>query len=269
MSGKPKIRIFPDRQQLALQVAACITRFARDTGRNGGRFSVALSGGSLLESLASGLLRAPCRDGIDWSMWRFFFADERLVPWDSPDSNFGAAKRMLLDHLPVHSGQVYPVPVWLEPEEAAKCYETDIRGVFAQTPAIIPQFDLILLGVGQDGHTASLFPGHSALREEKRLIVPVLDAPKYPPVRVTMSLPLIREARHVLVVATGAGKAEILGEVLGDGKEPSRFPAGMIQPLNGDWQWMIDRDAADRLLAEDVGVRARKSDCPCRHNGIE
>lgn len=269
MNGKPSIRIFLDRQQVALQVADCVTRFARDATRNRGLFSIALSGGSLLDCLASGLLHAPFRDRIDWSGWRIFWADERLVSWDSPDSNFGSAKRMLLDHLPIRSGQVYPVPVWLEPAEAAEKYESDIRGFFAQAPAIIPRFDLVLLGVGQDGHIASLFPGHPALREEKRLIVPVLDAPKHPPVRVTMTLPLICEARHVMVVVTGAGKAEILGEVFEAGKDPSRFPAGMVQPLNGDWRWMIDRDAAHRLVAEDGGFRVQKPGGPCRSKGIE
>jgi 6-phosphogluconolactonase len=132
------------------------------------------------------------------------------------------------------------------PDETARAYEFALEKIFQTESNQIPRFDLILLGVGEDGHTASLFPGHPALKETRRWVVPILNAPKPPPVRITMTLPVINHACNVIFVAAGAAKANIISEVLNSKEEQPKLPVQMVKPSNGRLHWFIDRTAAER-----------------------
>lgn len=211
-------------------------------------FFVALSGGSVMTVLGPILAVEPRRSLVKWEGWHVFWADERAVPPESPDSNQGTAHRLLLGRVPVPRGQIHAVNFAGGTAEAARAYEELLARKFGIPSGRWPRFDLILLGVGEDGHTASLFPGHGALNETSRRVVPVFDAPKDPPERVTLSLPVINSARQVAFVVTGANKRNILSRLF---KPPARpgtlLPAERVAPVSGKIQWFIDSAAAGAL----------------------
>jgi 6-phosphogluconolactonase len=246
MKSGPKVTIFPDRKRLSEGLSGHLAHLAAKACLAHGRFYVALSGGSLLEIIAPALCSNPLRDRIDWSTWYVFWADERWVPLSSPDSNYGVAKSLLFNNLPIPSGQIYTLDNSHSPDETARAYEFALEKIFQVESKQIPRFDLILLGVGEDGHTASLFPGHPALKEARRWVVPILNAPKPPPVRITMTLPLINHACNVIFVATGPAKTNIISKVLNSKKKQPEFPVQMVNPSNGQLHWFIDRAAAER-----------------------
>ena len=169
------------------------------------------------------------------------------MPLTSPDSNYGLAQEHLFRHVPLLETNIYALAEELGPEGAADKYEAYLRTFFAPPPGRFPRFDLILLGMGEDGHTASLFPGHPALDETRRWVVPIADSPKPPPERVTLTLPVINNARNVIFVTAGAGKAPALGEVLGSGTVGKGLPAWRVSPKDGTLQWFVDADAAEQL----------------------
>lgn len=186
-----------------------------------------------------------CRSrDVDWSSWSVFWVDERHVPWNSPDSNYGTAQRLFLDHVPIRRDRIYPIPESPNVEQAALAYEQCLRNVLPMDGADVPRLDVVLLGVGEDGHIASLFPGHAALLEDRRLVAAVRHAPKPPPDRVTMTLPILRAARYIRLVVTGFRKADMIARVLGEPHPVSGLPVQMLDPTEGDLVWMMDRDAA-------------------------
>ncbi|MEJ5365397.1 MAG: 6-phosphogluconolactonase [Desulfosoma sp.] len=214
-----------------------------------GRFFVALSGGSALDLMMAGFRTEPARDDENWSQWHVFWADERWVPWDSPESNYGRARRPFLDLVPIPAQQIHAVDCSLSPSDAAEHYESVLENVLRPEKGRAPQFDLILLGLGQDGHIASLFPDHPALQETLRWVLPVFDAPKPPPVRITLTLPVINQARHVIFAAIGKNKAQIVARVLHGRETPSPLPAQRVRPVDGDVRWFLDQEAAASLSA--------------------
>jgi len=196
-----------------------------------------------MDMLAPALSAAPFRDRIDWSTWHVFWADERWVPPSSPDSNFGLARRLLLSRVGVSEEHIHAVDDSKSPDETARAYEAKIRRTLHVETSAFPRFDLVLLGLGEDGHTASLFPGHPALKETRRWVVPVLDAPKPPPVRVTLTLPVINHARCVIFAATRAGKERVVSKVFHPGKEQTSLPGRLVNPAEGELIWFLDRQA--------------------------
>jgi 6-phosphogluconolactonase len=246
MKPGSKVTIFPDRKQLSEGLSGHLADLAAKASLTHGRFHVALSGGSLLEIIAPALCSNPLRDRIDWFTWYIFWADERWVPLSSPDSNYGAAKSLLFKNLPIPRGRIYALNNSRSPDETARAYEFALEKIFQTESNQIPRFDLILLGVGEDGHTASLFPGHPALTETRRWVVPILNAPKPPPIRITMTLPVINHACNVIFVASGSAKANIISEVLNSKEEQPKLPVQMVKPSNGRLHWFIDRAAAER-----------------------
>ncbi|MGM0737754.1 MAG: 6-phosphogluconolactonase [Bacteroidota bacterium] len=246
MELRPKITILPDRKRLSEGLSEHLVHLATKVSLAHGRFHIALSGGSLLEIIAPALCSNPLRNCIDWSTWYVFWADERWVPLSSPDSNYGMAKSLLLNNLPIPRGQIYALDNSRSPDETARAYEFSLGKIFQTESNRIPRFNLILLGVGEDGHTASLFPGHPALNETRRWAVPILNAPKPPPVRITMTLPVINHACNVIFVAAGPAKANIVSEVLSSKEEQPKLPVQMVKPSNGQLHWFIDRAAAER-----------------------
>lgn len=247
MQFLPLIAIFPDRRELAAGVSAHVAQAAAASSHARGRFCVAFSGGSLMEIIAPALSASPLRDRIDWSARHVFWADERWVPPSSPDSNFGVAQRLLFSRVTIPGGHIHAVNDSLNPDETARVYEAVMRKFFQVETDAFPRFDLVLLGLGEDGHTASLFPGHPALKDGRRWVVPVFNAPKPPPVRVTLTLPVINHARCVVFVATGAGKANMISKALDPKAAPSKLPARRVKPADGELHWFIDQTAASGL----------------------
>jgi 6-phosphogluconolactonase len=201
-----------------------------------------LAGGSTPESTYQ-ILARDYSDRIAWSKVYVFFGDERAVPPHHEDSNLKMASEVLLDHVPV--GNVHRIRGELPPEEAAKAYEEELR-IFFQTEDV-PRVDLILLGLGADGHTASLFPWTAALEVHDRWVV-ANPVPRLGTTRITLTLPVINAARAVIFLVAGEDKAEALREILEGDADPHAYPAKLIQPP-GEPEWMLDQSAAS-LLSE-------------------
>ncbi len=232
----PAVVVVPDMAALADETAARVERVLLETPI-GERASIALSGGSTPRA-AYQHLAARCPP---WARVDFFFGDERIVPPDADGSNYRMAREALLDRIPLDDDQVHRIEGELSPEEAAARAEADLRASVPGEP--VPQLDLILLGMGPDGHTASLFPGAPELEETERLMVPV-HRPEMPqPWRVSMTLPVLNAGRRVLVIVGGAEKAPMVPRAIeGD---PS-IPAGRLDPA-GEFTWILTQDAAAQL----------------------
>ena len=243
MGASSKVHRHDNGEGLSHALAAHVVRLAAAASAENRRFSIALSGGSLLGILGTPLGSAPLRDEVDWSTWHVFWADERWVPWSSPDSNYGVAERQFLSRVGIPQEQVHGIDNSLNPLETAQAYESTLAAVFQQGPGAVPRFDLVLLGIGEDGHTASLFPGHAALQEIRRWVVPVFDAPKPPPIRITMTLPIINNARNVVIVASGPGKTAIVSKALDPTSTVPDLPIRRVSPSNGELWWFVDRAA--------------------------
>jgi 6-phosphogluconolactonase len=192
---------------------------------------LALAGGETPRGCYERLARPPYRDDLPWPFVFVYWSDERQVPLDDPASNYAMAKAALLDHVPIPPEQVFPLVG--DPTPALRRVPPDAGGR--------PRFDVIHLGLGEDGHTASLFPGSPALKEAKALVAQVRNAPKPPPERLTLTLPVINAARAVLFTVQGASKREALARVLQ--RDPA-LPASLVQPVDGELQFIVDRAAA-------------------------
>jgi 6-phosphogluconolactonase len=199
-----------------------------------------LAGGSTPKATYE-ILARDYADRIDWSKVHVFFGDERTVPPDHEDSNYRMAREALLNHVPV--GSIHRMRGELPPDEAAAAYEEELREFFGAEG--LPRFDLILLGIGGDGHTASLFPETSALEVHDRWVV-ANPVPKLDTTRITLTIPVINAARSVVFLVAGEDKAEALKEILEGDADPREYPARLIQPPGGP-DWMLDRTAAGAL----------------------
>lgn len=208
-----------------------------------GQFSVALSGGSSPKKLYVLLASPLFKDKVEWNKVHFFFGDERYVPQTDPQSNYLMAKKALLEPLDLSYKQIFPVDTSLSPEEAAKKYTTDIHHYFAGTDVC---FDLILLGLGDNSHTASLFP-HTPVLHDKTVAVKEVFLEDQQVFRITMTAQLINQAHHIAFLVYGQGKAIAVHHVIEDKKDIENYPAQLIKPQNGDLQWFLDRGAASDL----------------------
>ncbi|MFQ5927435.1 MAG: 6-phosphogluconolactonase [Terriglobia bacterium] len=202
--------------------------------------SVALAGGTTPRGLYELLASEGFRSRIPWPTVHFFWGDERLVPLDHPESNYRMARDALLRHVPVPRANIHPVPVHLAAEQAAESYEQELRGFFRRRRGV-PSFDLILLGLGADGHTASLFPGAASLRERERLVVAARASSATP--RVTLTLPVLNQARRVFFLVAGEEKAAALAAAV----EGTDAPGGRVAPAKGELVWLVVAAAASRL----------------------
>ena len=209
-----------------------------------GRFTVALSGGSTPKSLYS--LLAAQHAAFNWDHTFLFFGDERRVPPDHPDSNYRMVKEALLTKLSIPADNVFRVNAE-NPDAAAAAleYETELRRFFALTSGDFPRFDLILLGMGLDGHTASLFPGSDGLKEQSRLVI-ANWVEKFNTHRITFTFPVLNHAARVMFLASGPDKADMVHQVL-EGKHTPPYPSQQVQPINGTLLWMLDEAAAAKL----------------------
>jgi 6-phosphogluconolactonase len=241
-----------NREALATALAERVADWAAEALARAGRFRIAIPGGSVAGLLAEGLGGT----SAGAAFWDVFWVDERCVPADHPDSNAGLAARQLFKQPALAGATLHPADGARGPAEAARAYEAELRSCFGQTQEHWPCFDLVLLGMGEDGHVASLFPGQAALVESQRWVAPVWNAPKPPPERITLTLPVLNHARHILGVAAGAGKAEALARALAPASETSDVPAGMLHPVQGELHWLVDHAAA-------AGLTDRADDFAC------
>ncbi len=230
-----------DPQQLAEAAARDFATKAQAAIAERGRFTVALAGGSTPKATYE-ILASDYADGLDWSKVHVFFGDERTVPPDHEDSNYRMAQHALLAYVPV--GSIHRMRGELPPAEAAAAYEEELREFFGASDQP-PSLDLILLGIGDDGHTASLFPETSALEIHDHWVVanPVL---KLETTRLTLTVPVINSARAVNFLVAGEGKAEALKQILQGDADPRQYPAKLVRPADGP-VWIVDRAAAKSL----------------------
>jgi 6-phosphogluconolactonase len=247
-----QLDIVPDGSALALAAAERFARAVELAVSERGHAFVALSGGTTPKQMGSILEREPYRSRIPWDRVDVFWGDERWVPLGSPESNAGEARRGFLDLLPIPPGNVHPWDTAAEsPQEAAAAYEALLREVFIE-PIGIPRFDLVLLGMGDDGHTASLFPNTGALVPDGRLAL-ANYVPKMDTMRLTLTAPVLNAGREILFLVAGPGKANTLEAVLDGPELPARFPAQLIRPALPDSRlcWLVDEDAAAQLRRRD------------------
>jgi 6-phosphogluconolactonase len=242
MSAEPEIRILKTAPELFDAAAADFAALAGQAVRASGRFAVALSGGSTPKTLYSLLATKP---GIPWDKICFFWGDERHVPPNDPESNYRMANEALLSKIPARPENIFRIQA--EEKDAATAalqYEQALKDFFHLSAGQFPRFDLILLGTGPDGHTASLFPDTTALTETHRLVV-ANWVPKFKTHRITFTYPVLNAAACVTFLAEGPGKAAIVHEILEN--STADLPAQRVRPTNGKLIWMLDEPAASAL----------------------
>ena len=218
-------------------------RIVAHLAQRAGRLAVCLAGGSTPERLYALLAAESYRNAMPWDRIHWFWGDDRFVPHHDPRSNFGAVRRLLLDRVPVPSGNIHAIPTSAEDvEEAARLYEADLRGFYG-AKSLVPRrllFDIVLMGIGADGHTASLFPGHAELDEKERWVVGVPEAGLEPFVpRVTLTLPILASTREMLFLVSGRSKRHVLTHMLSGADLPATRAYA-----EGELFWLVDRDAA-------------------------
>lgn len=246
--GDAQVVVYATPKNVTKGLAKLVAEAAAKAIAAKGSFTLVLSGGSAL-NLLGGLVGTK---GVDWSKWWVFFVDERNVPHSSPDSNFAGAQEALLGKVPIPAAQVVAISEGLTVQQAATKYEGQLLGlpasVLPRSSEGLPVFDLIVLGVGPDGHVASLFPNRPELAYTgERWVLPVSSSPKPPAERITLSLPVINAAKEVMVLATGEGKAEVVQRALEVQALPGALPAQLVRPSGGRARWILDALAAQDL----------------------
>ena len=239
----PQISIFETPEQLAVAAAERFIEAASHAQETQGRFSVALAGGRTPKRLYELLASEPFSNRADWSRVYLFFGDERCVPPDHPDSNYAMVHRALLSRVPIPTTNVFRILGETDPIEGAREYEARLRKFFAQLTR--PRFDLVLLGMGGDGHTASLFPESNILQETSRLVVPTKSPQGQS--RITLTLGALNNAARVVFLVTGEEKAATISKILQRQPSSRRLPATLIKPTDGTLEWYVDRKAASDL----------------------
>ena len=243
----PKIRIFKDLESLSHDAASIFVEQAANAIQERGQFLAALNGGSTPNRLFH-LLASDYREQVNWSKVHIFWGDERCVPADDPGSSYGQTREALLSHVPIPEENIHRVKGELDPVEASRDYALVLKE-FASSPFEFPRFDLVYLGMGEDGHTASLFPGSPVDATEPTLPVTAQYQDR-PANRVTLTQLVFNQARVVAFMATGEKKAVTLAEVLSSRYNPDLFPAQRIEPKDGKLLWLVDEDAAGKLPHE-------------------
>uniref|UniRef100_A0A2P2QAY0 6-phosphogluconolactonase n=1 Tax=Rhizophora mucronata TaxID=61149 RepID=A0A2P2QAY0_RHIMU len=250
-TGNKVVEVFDSEEDLSVSLAKYTADLSEKFARERGSFTVVLSGGSLIKSLRK-LLEPPYIESIEWSKWHVFWVDERVVPKDHVDSNYKLAFDGFLSHVPILPGNVYAINDALSAEGAADDYETCLKNlvnarVIDVSPVTsFPKFDLMLLGMGPDGHVASLFPGHPLVNENQKWVTHIMDSPKPPPQRITFTFPVINSSAYIALVVCGSGKANAVQSALGKDQNSDVLPVQMVSP-EGELKWFLDKDAASKL----------------------
>jgi 6-phosphogluconolactonase len=238
----PDVRVFTDAESLSQAAATLFTETARDTINERGRCLVCLSGGKTPLRTYAILAQRPLRDLVDWRQLHFYWGDERCVPPEDIKSNYHAAHEMLLGKVPVLPEQLHRVRTELEPELAAQDYAFSL-GRASELPLPWPRFDIVLLGLGVDGHTASIFPGSNIDPGLTAVAVHAENADP-PGWRVSLTPEVFNSARRIVFIVQGMDKAAIVASILYGAFDPERLPAQRIRPPNGELIWLLDTGAA-------------------------
>jgi 6-phosphogluconolactonase len=245
METAPEVVVVADAVALADRAAQSIVDIALEAVAARGRFMLALAGGDTPRRTYARLAAPPRRDTMPWASTFVFFGDERCVPLDHADSNYRMARETLLEQVPLPLDQVFAMSGdAADPEAGATAYARTLAQVFGLRRGEAPRFDLVLLGMGLDGHTASLFPGSPVLKEIFRPVAAVHATAAAIPQRITLTLPVLNAAANVLFLVSGAEKAKAVKAVLG---EQALLPAGLVQPDKGRLVWIVDQAAAAQL----------------------
>lgn len=244
MDQKRKIIVADDPDQLAVRGTELFCKIAREAINTTGRFTAAISGGSTPRAMNRLLTREPYVSQIAWQKTHLFWVDERMVPAGDPASNFGAAREDFLEAIPLPPENIYPMTSDKPPPEAATDYQKDLENTFGIESGNLPVFDLIFLGIGQDGHTASIFPGDQTALKTNLWVVAVKGG--NPNVhRLTLTRPVLNHARTAIFLISGKNKAAVVKTLLAP--EPTQLPARKIKPVHGELIWLLDREAAALL----------------------
>lgn len=239
----PEIQVFPDRAALSQGAAERFVKISQAAVQARGQFTVALSGGSTPQGMYELLAGDELRRRVEWSRSFFFWGDERAVPPGDPESNYRMADDAFLSHVPVPRKNIYRIPAEKPPEAAAADYEASLRNFWN---GALEGFDLILLGLGTNGHTASLFPHTFALHEQRRWCVAVW-VPELNATRITLTVPVLNRGANVFFLVAGSDKSAVVHEVLRGPNDPERLPAQLIRPDAGHLTWLLDHEAASGL----------------------
>jgi len=250
MPAQPELIVQPTEESLATDVAARVLTTLARVQQSRDRAALALTAGSIMEQVWQQIAAAPARDTVDWSRVDVFWGDERYVPAGSPERNDGPANRLLFSHPPFKAARLFPMPAsdgpYADLDEAAARYAEQLSGARREDdPDALPNFDVVLLGVGPDGHCASLFPEHPSAYDESGPVIAVRNSPKPPPLRISLSFAGLAAANEIWFVVAGAGKAQAVALALsgaGRVQVPSAGPRGRLRTL-----WLVDRDAASGL----------------------
>ncbi|HKP45995.1 MAG TPA: 6-phosphogluconolactonase [Pyrinomonadaceae bacterium] len=242
MKSRPNVRIFETSEQLAAAAAEHFVESSLASIQDHNSFGVALAGGTTPRESYKLLATDRFQIRLDWSKIHLFFGDERMVAPDSPQSNYRMVHDALISRVPIPRANVHRIEGEAGAEESVEHYQAALRSYFGDVAW--PRFDLVWLGMGDDGHTASLFPGDSHANESSAWVVSTLSPDNQP--RVSLTLPVINHAARIDFLVSGKGKAERLAQVLGDASD-KKLPAQKVAPVNGTLQWLVDRDAAALL----------------------
>lgn len=240
----PRLELCTDKPTLARSAVNHFVTRAQGAIAARGRFTVALSGGSTPRAMFELLAQPEYASRVDWQAVHVFWGDERTVPPDHADSNYHMAKETLLDHVPLPDENIYRMRGEIEPQQAAPAYEMQLKTVFGDDA--LPRFDLIYLGMGDDGHTASLFPYTPAVHEQNHWVM-AQYVDKLQSWRITLTPPVLNAGRCVIFLIAGADKAARLDEVLNGPHQPDALPAQIIEPTDGELIWLVDEAAAAQL----------------------
>lgn len=242
---KPVIEILKSHEDMCHRAASIFNDIAKESIEESGQFTVALAGGTTPAGLYLRLHAPPYELDLEWKKAHIFFTDERCVGPEDSASNYRMAKEALLQRVYMKPDKyVHRIKGELGADQAADEYEKELIGVFGEG---VPRFDLILLGAGSDGHTASLMPGDPGVKETKRLAIAVKNKE---PQRVSLTLPVLNNARNIIFMVTGAAKAEVLSDILEEGN-PDGLPAGLVRPTDGKLTWLLDTRAASGITEDD------------------
>lgn len=249
--SQENVIVCEDLEALIRRAAAEFVLLAKKSVLQSGRFAVALSGGSTPIGFYSLLSTSEFRDQVPWRQVHIFWGDERCVPPDHPESNYDIVRNALLARIPTPEENVHRMKGEADPEASALEYEQTLREFFRLADGEFPRFDLILLGLGQDGHTASLFSGTEVLEERKRLVAAVY-AEKMKSHRLTLTFPVLNHGANIVFLVAGKEKAAVLRDVLQGGSKTEALPAERVKPQSGRLVWLVDRGAAILIANEAV-----------------
>ncbi|HTR76689.1 MAG TPA: 6-phosphogluconolactonase [Gemmatimonadaceae bacterium] len=258
-----EITIADDAQDLSARAAEEIVRCAGDAIRARGTCTLCLTGGTTPAATYE-RLATHCRSRVAWNAVQFWWGDERCVPPDDPASNFGLALHTMLGTLTIAPAQIHRIAGEDPPDAAARAYEADLRDAFGLGPTGVPRFDLLLLGLGENCHVLSLFPGIPELHEQTRLAVPVVVADAIPR-RVSLTVPVMNASARLMLIVSGGNKAAAVRRVLEGNDESDQVPARLIGPRDGVVLWMLDKAAASQLSELPPGRLTRG---PSNANGM-